>query len=85
MVLKGLYTSKIQDFVELQIVFALYEQENIRSNEQPSYARVTTSLRRHLDQTMRTRNFRAQNESGEKSSNQESKKKRRKYVVDKTV
>ena len=62
MVLEGLYQSKLQDSVQLQTALALYEQENIRNNEQSSYSRLKTSARCHIDQTMRTRNFRARNE-----------------------
>ena len=57
MVLEGLYKSKLQDSVQLQTVLALHEQENIRNNEQSIYSRLKTSVRRHIDQTMRTRNF----------------------------
>ena len=46
----------------------LYEQENIRNNEQPSYSRLKTSVRRHIDQTSRTRNFRAQNKIVERGA-----------------
>ena len=53
---------KIRDSVQLQTVLALYEQENIRNNEQPSHSRVKTSVTRHVDQMVRTRNFRARNE-----------------------
>ena len=64
-VLEGLYKSKLQDSVQLQTVLALYEQENIRNNEPTSYSRLKTTVRRHIDQTMRTRNFRARNEKVE--------------------
>ena len=59
---------KLQDFHQLQTVLALYEQENIRNNEPPNYSRLTTSVRRRIDQTMRTRNFRAQNETVERGA-----------------
>ena len=52
----------MQDSVHLQTVLALFEQENIRNNEQPSSSRLKTSVTCHTDQTMRTRNFRARNE-----------------------
>ena len=51
----------MHDSVQHQKVLALYEQENTGNNEQPSYSRLKTSVRRHIDQTSRTRNFRAQN------------------------
>ena len=52
----------IRDSVRLQTVLALYEQENVRNNEQPGYSRVKTSMTRHIDQLVRTRNFKARNE-----------------------
>ena len=52
----GFIRQKLHDSVQLQKVLALYEQENIRNNEQPSYSRLKTSVRRHIDQTSRTRN-----------------------------
>ena len=48
--------------VRLQTVLALYEQENIRSNKQPRHSRLKTSVTRHVDQMVRTRNFKARNE-----------------------
>ena len=46
----------------------LYEQENIRNNDQPSYSGLKRSVRRHIDQTMRTRNLRAQSELVERGA-----------------
>ena len=74
MVLEGLYKSKLQDSVQLQTELALYEQENVRNNEKPSYSRLKTSARRHIDQTMRTRNFRARNERVESEAETKSQK-----------
>ena len=62
MILDGLYNSKLQDSVQLQTALAMYEQENVRNNGQPSCSRLKTAARRHTDQIMRTRNFRARNE-----------------------
>ena len=59
---EGLYKSKLQDSVQLQTGLATYEQENVRNTEPPNYSRLKTLVRRHIDQTMRTRNFRARNE-----------------------
>ena len=61
-ILEGLYKLKIRDSVQLQSVLALYEQETTRNNEQLWYSRMKTSVRRHVDQKLRTRNFRARNE-----------------------
>ena len=77
MILEGLYKSNLQDSVQLQTVLALYEQENIRDNEQPSYSRLKSSVRRHDDQTIRTRNFRAWNEIVERGAVTKSQKGRK--------
>ena len=59
-----------------QTVLALYEQESIRNNEQPSFSRLKTPARRHIDQAMRTRNFRARNEIVERAAITKSQKKK---------
>ena len=66
MVLEGLYKSKLQDSVQHQTVLAMYEEENVLNNEPPSYFRLKTLVRRHIDQTMRTHNFRARIEMVER-------------------
>ena len=76
MVMEGLYKSKLQDYVQLQTVFALYEQENVRNNEPPIYSRLQTIVRRHIDQTTRTRNFRARNETVERRVKKREKRQR---------
>ena len=63
MVLEGLYKSTLQDSVQLQTLSALDDQETIQNNGQPSYPKLKTSVRLHVDQTMRTQNFKAQNET----------------------
>ena len=74
MVLHGLYKSKLQDSVQRQTVLAMYQQENIRNNKQPSFSRLKTSARLHIDQTMRKRNFRTQNETIERGAATKSQK-----------
>ena len=56
-ILEGLYTSKLQNFAQLQTVLALYDQETVRNNGQTCYLRLKTSVQLHIDQMMRTRNF----------------------------
>ena len=68
MILVGWRKSQLQDSVQLQTVLAMYEQENIRNNGQPSYSRLKTAVRRHIDQVMSTRNFRARNENLERGT-----------------
>ena len=62
------FKSKLQDSVQLQTVMALYEQEDIQNNEQPSYSRLQTAVRCHIDETRKTRNFRARNEIVERGA-----------------
>ena len=47
---------------------ALYDQETVRNSGQPSYSRLKTSVRLHIDQTMRTRNSRERNEIVERGA-----------------
>ena len=68
MVPEGLYMSKLQDSVQLQTTWAMYEQEIIRNNEQPNYSRLKIAIGRHIHQQLRTRNFRAQNEIVERGA-----------------
>ena len=79
-ILEGLYKSKLQDSVQVQTVLALYKQETVRNNRQPSYSRLKTSVRLHVDQTMRTRNFRVRNEVVERGAVTKSQKERKAYV-----
>ena len=53
---------------QLQTVLALYDQETVRNNGQTSYLRLKTSVQLHIDQMMRTRNFRVRNEVVERGS-----------------
>ena len=84
-VLESFYKSKLQDSVQLHAVLATYEQENVRNNEPPNYSRLKTISRRHLDQTMRTRNFRARNEIVETGTVTKSQKGRKVSVERKVV
>ena len=76
MVLEGAFKSKLQDSVQLQTLLSVYEQKNIRNSEQPSYSRLKTSVKLHIDQTLRTRNFRARNEIVERGAVTKSLKKK---------
>ena len=61
-----------------QTVLALYDQESVRSNGQPSYSK--TSVRLFIDQTTRTRNFRVRNETVERGTVTKSQKGKKAYV-----
>ena len=80
MILEGLYKTKLQDSVQLQTVLALYDQETVRNNGQRSYVRLKTSVKLHIDQMMRTRNFRVWNEVVERGAVTKSQKGKKAYV-----
>ena len=58
---EGLYKHKVQGS-ELQTLFARYNQELNRDHVTPSCQKLRKMVRQHIDQTTRTRNFKAQNE-----------------------
>ena len=47
---------------KVKIVLAMYEQEIDRNQTIPSYQRFETMVIRHIDQMIRTRNFKARND-----------------------
>ena len=47
---------------KVKIVLAMYEQEIDRHQTIPSYQRLETMVRRHIDQMIGTRNFKARND-----------------------
>ena len=71
---EGLHKSKLQDSVRLQTVLALYDQETVRKNGQTSHERLKTSAKLHVDQMMKTRNFRFRNEVVERRAGTKSQK-----------
>ena len=67
-VLEGLYKTKLQDSVQFQTVLALYDQDTARNNGKPNYSQFKTVVKLHIDQMMRTRNFRVRTEIVERRS-----------------
>ena len=62
-VLEGLYKSKLQNSVQLRAVLAIYEpSERSKWRHHPTTQDWRQIVRRHVDQTVRTRNFRARKE-----------------------
>ena len=76
-ILEGLHRPKLQDSVQLQTVLALYDQETVRNNGKTNYLRLKTAIQLHIDQMMRTRNFRVRNEVVERGSVTKSQKERK--------
>ena len=64
-VLESLYKMRVRDSVQLQTVLAMYEQEIDQNRAMPSNQRLQTMVRRRIDQTIRTRNFRVRSERTE--------------------
>ena len=79
-ILEGLCKSKLQDSVQLQTVLALYDQETVRNNGQTIYVRLKTSEKLHINQMMRTRNFRVRNEVVQRGAVTKSRKGKKAYV-----
>ena len=79
-ILEGLCKFKLQDSVQLQILLALYDQETVRNKGQTSHSRLKTSERPHIDQMMRTRNFRVRSEVVERGAVTKSHKGKKAYV-----
>ena len=67
-ILEGLYNSKLQNSAQLRTVMALCDQEVARNNGTPNYQHLKTAIKLHIDQMMRTRNFRVRNEVVERGS-----------------
>ena len=61
MILEGLCKSKLQNSAQLQSVLALYDQEPARIEGKPNISQLKTAVKLHIDQMMRTRNFRFRN------------------------
>ena len=62
-ILDGLYKSKLQNSAQLQTVLALYDQETARKKGSRTVrSQLETAVKLHIDQMMRTRNFRVRND-----------------------
>ena len=61
-ILGSLYKMRIRESDKLQTVLAVYEQEINQDRSRPSFQKLQTMVKRHIDQKIRTRNFQARNE-----------------------
>ena len=61
-VLEGLYKMKLRGSVQVQTALAMHDQEIDGDRVMPSYQRLRTVIGQHVDQMIRTRNFKVQNE-----------------------
>ena len=75
-ILEGLYKSKLEDPVQLQTVLALYNQETARNNGKTNYLRLEVAVKLHVDQMMRTQNFKVRSEVVDRGSVTKSQKKK---------
>ena len=67
-------SQKLQNSVQLRTVMALKDQEVARNNGTPNYSQLKTAVKLHIEQMMRNRNFKAQNDVVERGSVTESQK-----------
>ena len=67
-------------YLQDQTVLALCDQETVRNNGQTSCLRLKTAAKLHIDQMMRTQNFRVRNEVVERGSVTKSQKGKKAYV-----
>ena len=67
-ILEGLYKSKLQDSTQLQSFLALYNQESIGNGGEPDYHRLRMCVKLHIDQTLRNKNVKIQNEIVEREA-----------------
>ena len=80
-VLEGFFTSQSDRILfNFRRSWLLHDQETVRNNGQPSYPRLKTPVKLHIDQTMRTRNFRVQSEVVERGAVTQSQKGKKAYV-----
>ena len=79
-ILVGLYKSKLQNSAQLRTVMALYDQELGRNNGTPNYQQLNIAVKLYIDQMMRDRNFKAQNDVVETVSVTKSQKGNKAYV-----
>ena len=80
MTLEGLYMSTLRNSAQLQTVLALYDQETAPNKGKPNYSQLKTVVKLHIDQMMRTRNFRVRNDVVERGSVTKSQKGKKAYV-----
>ena len=60
--------SKLQDSSQLQKMMALYNQETLRGGGEPDFYRLRMCVKLHIDQTVRNKNFKIQNEVVERGA-----------------
>ena len=58
--LESLYKMRIRESVQLVTFSAMYEQENDQNRAVPSYQRLKTKVRRHIDHTIRNAQLQSQ-------------------------
>ena len=64
-------------------MLALYDQEVARNKGKPNYSQLKTAVKLHIDQMMRTRNFRVRNEVVGRGAVTKSSNRKKAYVVKK--
>ena len=75
-ILEGLYKSKLQNSAQPPTVLAWYD----RNKGKPNCSQLETAVKLHIDQMMRTRNFRVRSDVVERGSVTKSQKGKKAYV-----
>ena len=78
-ILGSLYKSKSQDSLQLQTVLSLYNQDLIRRGGEPDYNRLRLCVKLHIDDTLRNKNFKIQNEMVERGVTSKSHKEEKNF------
>ena len=61
-ILEGLHKNRLQGSEQIQTVFAMYNKDMNRYQMAPSYQQFKKMVRQHIDQTIRTLNFKVRND-----------------------
>ena len=81
MILERLYRKKSKKLAQFQIVLSLYDQETARNKGKPnSSSQLKTAVKFHIEQMMRTRNFRVRNDVVDGGSVTKSQKGKKAYT-----
>ena len=78
--LEGLYRQNYRILLNFGLCWLLYDQETARNNRRPNYSHLETAVKLHIDQMMRTRNFRVRSDLVERGSVTESRNGKKAYV-----
>ena len=67
-ILEGLYKLRIRESEKLKTVLELYDLENHQKKAEPDHHRLTTMVKRSIEQNLRNKNFGARSGNFEKNA-----------------